>query len=61
MIHLLQVKVLYVRNLQLATTEDTIENLFKQFAEVQKLLHRNRLCENLEEKIEVKKLQVQVM
>ena len=40
----LQVKVLYVRNLQLATTEDTIENLFKQFAEVERVKKIKDYC-----------------
>jgi len=39
-----QVKVLYVRNLQLATTEDTIETLFKQYAEVERVKKIKDYC-----------------
>lgn len=39
-----QVKVLYVRNLQLSTTEETIENLFKQYAEVERVKKIKDYC-----------------
>jgi len=39
-----QVKVLYVRNLQLNTTEETIETLFKQFAEVERVKKIKDYC-----------------
>ncbi|XP_057297897.1 APOBEC1 complementation factor-like isoform X2 [Hydractinia symbiolongicarpus] len=39
-----QVKVLYVRNLQLSTTEETIENLFKKFAEVDRVKKIKDYC-----------------
>lgn len=39
-----QVKVLYVRNLQLTTTEDTIEALFKQYAEVERVKKIKDYC-----------------
>lgn len=37
-------KVLYVRNLQLSTTEETIENLFKKFAEVDRVKKIKDYC-----------------
>jgi len=39
-----QVKVLYVRNLQLSTTEETIENLFKQHADVERVKKIKDYC-----------------
>ncbi|XP_065653753.1 probable RNA-binding protein 46 isoform X1 [Hydra vulgaris] len=39
-----QVKVLYIRNLQLNTTEETIENLFKKFAEVERVKKIKDYC-----------------
>jgi len=36
--------VLYVRNLQLSTTEETIENLFKQYADVERVKKINDYC-----------------
>ena len=44
MTYTLQVKVLYVRNLQLSTTEETIENLFKQYAEVERVKKLKDYC-----------------
>ena len=37
-------KVLYVRNLQLNTTEETIETLFKQFADVERVKKIKDYC-----------------
>jgi len=39
-----QVKVLYVRNLQLNTTEETIENIFKKYAEVERVKKIKDYC-----------------
>jgi len=39
-----QVKVLYVRNLQLNTTEETIESIFKKYAEVERVKKIKDYC-----------------
>jgi hypothetical protein len=41
---LFQVKVLYVRNLQLSTTEETIERIFSQYGEVERVKKLRDYC-----------------